>query len=66
MPEFIPGLKLCEAFYWQAVRPILDAAFPGLAHTSALIGYGSDVLGYDRSRRPGRRPFAHRRRLGRR
>lgn len=47
MPEFISGLKLSELFYWEAVRPILDRNFPGLAHSAALIGYGSDVLGYD-------------------
>ena len=47
MPDFIPGIQLCEAFYWEAVRPILDAHFPNLPHSAALIGYGSDVLGYD-------------------
>jgi hypothetical protein len=45
--EFIPGLELCEAFYREAMRPILDAGFPGLPHAAALIGDGSDVLGYD-------------------
>ena len=47
MPEFIPGLLLNQAFYWEAVRPILDSQFPGLAHSAALIGWGSDVLGLD-------------------
>lgn len=47
MPAFIPGLQLSEAFYTEAVRPILDAHFPGLEHAAALIGWGSDVLGYD-------------------
>jgi hypothetical protein len=47
MIEFIPGRKLSELFYWEAVRPILERNFPGLAHSAALIGYGSDVLGYD-------------------
>jgi hypothetical protein len=32
------------------VRPILDAQFPGLPHSAALIGYGSDVLGFDTPR----------------
>lgn len=45
--SFIPGLQLCEHFYWQVVRPILDAEFPGLAHAAALLGSGSEVLGYD-------------------
>lgn len=47
MPEFIPGLILCEAFYREAVRPILDEHFPRLPHSAALIGFGSDVLGFD-------------------
>ena len=47
MPDFIPGLQLNEAYYWEAVRPILDCQFPGLAHSAALMGPGSDVLGFD-------------------
>ena len=27
---FIPGLELARAFYQEAVRPLIDAAFPGL------------------------------------
>ncbi|MGC4044587.1 MAG: DUF4037 domain-containing protein [Armatimonas sp.] len=34
-------------FYTEAVRPILDAEFPGLSYSAALIGAGSEVLGYD-------------------
>ncbi len=44
---FIPGLVLCGAFYAEGVRPILVDAFPGLAHSAALIGDGSEVLGFD-------------------
>jgi hypothetical protein len=44
---FIPGLQLGRLFYTEAVRPILDAHFPGLAHDAALIGSGSDKLGFD-------------------
>ena len=47
IPAFIPGLQLSELFYKEAVRPILNRNFPGLQHSAALIGYGSDVLGYD-------------------
>ena len=47
MPEFIPGLQLSKAFYEEAVRPILDAHFPNLAHSAALMGSGSEVLGFD-------------------
>ena len=44
---FLPGLQLCEQFYQQAVRPLLDSHFPGLPHSAALIGPGSEVLGFD-------------------
>jgi len=47
MPDFIPGIELCRRFYWDAVRPVLDAEFPGLRHAAALVGYGSEVLGFD-------------------
>jgi hypothetical protein len=47
MPDFIPGLQLSEAYYREAVRPVLDEHFPGLRHSAALIGYGSDTAGYD-------------------
>jgi hypothetical protein len=49
MPDFIPGLKLSDAFYREAVRPVLDADFPGLRHAAAIIGSGSEVLGFDTS-----------------
>jgi hypothetical protein len=48
--RFVPGLDLAERLYWEAVRPVLDAHFPGLAHSAALLGYGSEVLGYDTPR----------------
>ena len=44
---FINGLELSRQFYWQAVRPVLDSHFPGLPHSAALIGAGSEVLGFD-------------------
>jgi hypothetical protein len=47
MPDFIPGLKLGEGFYHQAVWPIIEREFPGLRHTAALIGSGSEILGFD-------------------
>ena len=49
MADFTPGLELNRLFYEEAVRPILSARFPHLAYSAALIGYGSDVLGYDTS-----------------
>ncbi len=45
--ELKHGAGLCQRFYWQRVRPILDAHFLGLAHAAALIDTGSEVLGFD-------------------
>lgn len=47
MPDFIPGLQLSEAFYHEAVKPLLDEVFPDLIYTAALVGSGSEILGYD-------------------
>ncbi len=50
MTPFTTGLTLAGEFYTQAVRPILDAAAPDLPHSAALLGPGSDVLGFDTPR----------------
>jgi hypothetical protein len=47
MVPFIPGLALSELFYREAVRPLLDGSFAGMRHSAALIGFGSDVIGFD-------------------
>ena len=47
MPAFIPGLELCGRYYAELVRPLLDQHFPDLRYAAALIGYGSEVLGFD-------------------
>lgn len=47
MEEFIPGLELSRLFYIEAVKPILDADFPKLRYSAALVGDGSEVLGFD-------------------
>jgi len=47
---FVPGLELARLFYAESVRPLLDQRFPGMHHTAALIGPGSEVLGFDTSR----------------
>jgi uncharacterized protein DUF4037 len=47
---FVPGLRLAGEFYAGAVRPLLDEAFPGLRYAAALIGPGSEVLGFDTAR----------------
>ena len=44
---FVPGRELGRRFYREAVRPLLDGAFPGLPHAAAHLVGGSDVLGLD-------------------
>lgn len=44
---FIPGKILSARFYTECVRPILTSHFPDLPHAAALIGSGSEVLGFD-------------------
>jgi Domain of unknown function (DUF4037) len=43
----LSGLALAEGFYVEAVRPIVERVCPGLRHSAACIGQGSEVLGYD-------------------
>jgi len=47
MSNSISGLRLSELFYREAVKPVLDADFPGVSHSAALIGSGSEILGFD-------------------
>jgi hypothetical protein len=47
MPPFISGLRLSEMYYREVVKPLLDRSFPGIVHSAALIGFGSDVIGFD-------------------
>ncbi len=44
---FVPGLRLSRALYEDAVRPVLAADFPRLPYAAALVGPGSETLGYD-------------------
>lgn len=44
---FTKGLPLAESFYRQAAQPILETHFPQVPYSAALIGWGSEVLGYD-------------------
>ena len=44
-PAFVPGLELAAGFYREAVGPLV-----GVPHAAALIGTGSDALGYDTQR----------------
>lgn len=45
-PVFSPAAELSGAFYAEVVRPLLC----GRPHSAALLGWGSDVLGYDTER----------------
>ena len=47
MPVFVSGLELSRRFFHEAVRPLLTDIFPGLRYAAALIGPGSEVLGFD-------------------
>lgn len=49
-PPFVPGLELSRHFYVEAVRPLLDEAAPGIPHSAARLGSGSEVLGFDTAR----------------
>ena len=44
--QFVPGLEPAG----HVVRPLLDESFPGLPHSAALLGPGSEVLGFDTAR----------------
>lgn len=50
LPPFIAGLDLAGGFYRDAVRPILEREFADLVHSAALVGQGSEVLGFDDAR----------------
>jgi hypothetical protein len=45
--EFIPGLKLSEFFHNEIITQILKINFTGVKYTAGLIGYGSEVIGFD-------------------
>jgi hypothetical protein len=42
----MPGLELSRGFYQEVVRPLLG----DVPHSAGLLGWGSDVLGYDTER----------------
>ncbi|NUR95165.1 MAG: DUF4037 domain-containing protein [Kribbellaceae bacterium] len=46
MPEFVHAQELSAGFYAEVVAPVLG----GTAHAAGLLGWGSDVLGYDTAR----------------
>jgi hypothetical protein len=46
-PQFVPGLELAEGFYRDEVEPVIRVNFSDLKYSAALIGSGSEVLGFD-------------------
>ncbi|GAA2116051.1 DUF4037 domain-containing protein [Nocardioides bigeumensis] len=47
MVDDLRGRELCRAFFEEHVAPALDRGVPGLPYAAALLGRGSEVLGYD-------------------
>lgn len=45
--DFIHGLDLCERFFFEIVKPLLDEYYPLLEYAACRLGPGSDVLGFD-------------------
>jgi hypothetical protein len=41
------GAELSHDFYVDAVRPVLDVVLVNMGHAAALVGRGSEVLGFD-------------------
>lgn len=44
---FLPGLTLNARYYTEIVAPLMKQYDADLCYSASLIGYGSDVLGYD-------------------
>jgi hypothetical protein len=49
-PAFVPGIELARLYHFEVVGPLLAGCFPGLAYSAALVGPGSEVLGFDTPR----------------
>ncbi len=47
MPAFVSGIDLSREFFRDVVRPLLGEAIPDVPYSAALIGRGSEVLGFD-------------------
>ena len=46
-PADVSGLELSRRFYHEAVGPVLQTGWPDLPYSAALLGKGSEVLGFD-------------------
>lgn len=47
MSVFVSGLDLSRRFFQEMIRPLLANAFPDVRYAAALLGPGSEVLGFD-------------------
>lgn len=47
MERYVTGLELSRGLYHEIVGPMLAAEHPDFAYSAALLGRGSEVLGYD-------------------
>lgn len=47
MPAFVPGIRLCGMFHDEVAAPLLSEHLPGLFYSAALLGHGSEILGFD-------------------
>lgn len=47
---FLPGLELARLFHTEVVAPILSTALGGVPYSAALLGWGSEVQGFDTAR----------------
>jgi hypothetical protein len=47
---FVPGIELSRRYWRELVGPIVDIVVPGAPRAAALVGNGSDVLGFDTER----------------
>lgn len=50
MTKFIKGMQLSEMFFNEVVKEIIDTNFSDLKYSAGLIGFGSEVLGFDTER----------------
>ena len=47
MTKFVKGLELCESFFNEYGLPVIQRNYPNISFSAGLLGWGSDVLGYD-------------------
>ncbi len=47
MSDIIQGKPLCRGFFFDHAKFIIEETCPNLPYSAGLLGYGSDVLGYD-------------------